>query len=115
MLEITLRGMRFHALVGILDHERTVAQPIEIDLLVRVTEESASSVVDYRVMYNIASAAVAGHTDYLEQIADRIAGAALAMHTRVQSARVAVRKPHVSFPGPLDCAEVVIDRAASAT
>jgi 7,8-dihydroneopterin aldolase/epimerase/oxygenase len=115
MQEITLRGMRFHALVGILDHERTIPQPIEIDVLVRVAEESSASVVDYRAMYNIAAAAVAGHTDYLEQIADRIAGAALAMHRQVQSTRVAVRKPHVALPGTLDCAEVVIERSASTT
>jgi dihydroneopterin aldolase len=112
MQEITLRGMRFHALVGILDHERHVAQPIEIDLTVRVAEESGASIVDYRSMYDIAASAVAGHTDYLEQIADRIAGAALAISARVRSARVAVRKPHVPLPGPLDYAEVVIDRAA---
>jgi dihydroneopterin aldolase len=113
MQEITLRGMRFHALVGILDHERQLAQPIEIDLLVRVAEASGESVVDYRALYDIAAAAVAGHTDYLEQIADRIAGAALALSARVRSARVAVRKPHVPLPGPLAYAEVVIDRSAS--
>jgi dihydroneopterin aldolase len=105
--------MRFHALVGILDHERHVAQPIEIDLLVRVAEDSGASVVDYRAMYDVAEAAVAGHTDYLEQIADRIAGAALALNARIRSARVAVRKPHVPLPGPLAYAEVVIDRSAS--
>ena len=30
--EITLRAMRFHALVGILPHERELEQPIEIDV-----------------------------------------------------------------------------------
>jgi len=113
--EIALRGMRFHALVGILDHERRLPQPIEIDLLVRVAEETGASVVDYRAMYDIAAAAVAGHTDYLEQIADRIAGAALALNARIRSTRVAVRKPHVPLPGPLACAEVVVDRSASGT
>jgi 7,8-dihydroneopterin aldolase/epimerase/oxygenase len=112
VLEIALRGMRFHALVGILDHERRVAQPIEIDVVVRVDEDSGASVVDYRSMYDLAAAAVTGHTEYLEEIADRIAGGALALNTRVHSARVAVRKPHVPLPGPLSCAEVVIDRAA---
>ena len=115
MQEITLRGMRFHALVGILEHERRLAQPIEIDLLVRVAEETGASVVDYRALYDVAAAAVSAHTDYLEQIADRIAGAALSLSTQIRSARVAVRKPHVPLPGPLEYAEVVIDRAASGT
>ena len=115
MQEITLRGMRFHALVGILDHERSIPQPIEIDLLVRVAGESGALIIDYRAMYDIAAAAVAGHTDFLEQIADRVAGAALALHARIRSVRVAVRKPHVPLPGPLDCAEVVVERSAGAT
>jgi dihydroneopterin aldolase len=115
MQEITLRDMRFHALVGILEHERRIAQPIEIDLTVRVAEESGASVVDYRALYDLTAAAVAGHTDYLEQIADRIAGAALAASARIRSARVAVRKPHVPLPGPLAYAEVVVDRAAGGT
>jgi dihydroneopterin aldolase len=113
MQEITLRGMRFHALVGILEHERRLPQPIEIDLVVRVAEDSGASVVDYRAMYEIAAAALALHTDYLEQIADRIATGALAISDRIRSTRVAVRKPHVPLPGPLDYAEVVVERAAS--
>ena len=32
--EIVLRAMRFQALVGILPHELTTPQPIEIDLMV---------------------------------------------------------------------------------
>jgi dihydroneopterin aldolase len=112
--EIALRGMRFHTLVGILEHERRVAQPIEIDVVVRVAEDSGVSVVDYRALYDLAAASVTGHTDYLEQIADRICGGALALSTQIRSARVAVRKPHVPLPGPLAYAEVVIDRPASA-
>jgi 7,8-dihydroneopterin aldolase/epimerase/oxygenase len=115
MQEIALRGMRFHALVGILDHERHLPQPLEIDLVVRVAEDSGASVVDYRSLYDLTAAAVASHTDYLEQIADRIAGAALASHTRICSARVSVRKPNVSLPGPLECAEVTIERTAGRT
>jgi 7,8-dihydroneopterin aldolase/epimerase/oxygenase len=113
MQEITLRGMRFHALVGILDYEHQVRQPIEIDLLVRVAETSGASVVDYRKLYDVAAASIKEHTDFLEQIADRVAEAALALNPRVRSARVAVRKIHVPLPGPLAYAEVVVDRSAS--
>lgn len=110
--EITLRAMRFHALVGILPHERDIPQPIEIDLTVTVAE--GEGVIDYRELYGIAAGAVAGQTSFLEGLADRIAKGALAHSPRVRTARVAVRKPHVALPGPLAHAEVVIERRADA-
>jgi dihydroneopterin aldolase len=111
MDEITLRGMRFHALIGILPHERTVPQPLEVDLTVHVAP--GEGVVDYRKLYDVAAAVISsGPTDYLEEIGDRIARGVL--DERVFHARVAVRKPHVALGGPLDYAEVVIERATNA-
>ena len=113
--EITLRAMRFHALVGILPHERTNPQPIEIDLTARVVREQGDQVVDYRALYALAAGVVAaGPIDYLEQIADGIAERALAYSHRVREVRVAVRKPHVALDGPLDHAEVVAEYRADA-
>jgi dihydroneopterin aldolase len=69
--------------------------------------------VDYRKLYELAATVVAnGPTDYLEDIGDRIARGAL--DERVRKARVAVRKPHVALGGPLDYAEVVVERSADA-
>ena len=111
MHEITLQAMRFHALVGILPHERTVAQPIEIDLRVQVADGDV--VVDYRALYGIVAGVVsAGPLDFLEQIADRIAAGTIEHNARVRAARVAVRKPHVALAGPLAYAEVVVERRA---
>jgi len=111
MHEVTLKAMRFHALVGILPHERSIAQPIEVDLSVRVTDEEV--VIDYRALYDIVAAIVTtGPLDFLEQIADRVAGRALEHNGRIRSARVAVRKPHVGLPGPLAYAEVVVERTS---
>jgi dihydroneopterin aldolase len=107
--DITLRAMRFHALVGILPHERTTPQPIEIDLI--VTVGTGDSVVDYRRLYDAVSAVVdAGHIDFLEDIAERVAAGSFATSDRVMRACVAVRKPHVALGGPLAYAEVRIDR-----
>jgi len=112
--EITLRAMRFHALVGILPHEREHPQPIEIDLEVAVVD--GDGVVDYRRLYEAASGVVAaGHIDFLEDIAERVAASALAVSDRVTRARVAVRKPHVALGGPLAYAEVRIERQRPAT
>lgn len=106
--EITLRAMRFHALVGVLEHERTVRQPIEVDLSVRAA--SKNGILDYRRLYEIVERIIsAGPIDYLETAADRIIRAAFE-DARVLHARVAIRKPHVALPGPLAYAEVVVRR-----
>jgi len=107
--EITLRAMRFHALVGILPHEKTNAQPIEIDLTVMVGP--GDDVVDYRRLYDATAGVItAGHIDFLEDIAEMISDSAFETSSRVTRTRVAVRKPHVSLGGPLAYAEVRIDR-----
>jgi dihydroneopterin aldolase len=110
--EITLRSMRFHALVGILPHERETPQPIEIDLSVVVSDGDV--VVDYGRLYDGVRALVAaGHIDFLEDIAERVAAGAFGASERITRARVAVRKPHVSLGGPLAYAEIRIDRLRS--
>jgi len=111
MHEVSLHAMRFQALIGILPHERTIAQPIEIDLRVRVGDDDV--VIDYRALYDlVASIVSSAPIDYLEQIARNVADRALAHSPRIHSARVAVRKPHVALPGPLAYAEVVVERTA---
>lgn len=111
MIEITLSAMRFHALVGILPHERTTPQPIEVDLRVDVAD--GEEILDYRTLYEAVAAVLnSGQIDFLEEIGDRVARGALGHSVRIRAARVAVRKPHVALPGPLAYAEVVIVRRA---
>lgn len=110
--EITLRAMRFHALIGILEHERSVRQPIEVDLWVRAA--SNAGILDYRRLYEVVERVLsAGPIDYLETAADRIIRTAFE-DTRIHQARVAIRKPHVALPGPLAYAEVVVRRSRDA-
>jgi 7,8-dihydroneopterin aldolase/epimerase/oxygenase len=110
---ITLRGMRFHTLIGALPHEREHPQPLEIDLTVwlpRRDDRSLPDILDYASLYALVSGAVGrGHITYLEQVAALIATRALAVE-RIERVRVAVRKPHVPLPGPLACAEVVLEQ-----
>jgi len=109
LIEITLRGMRFHALVGVLKHERDHAQPVEVDLTVWV--RPAEQVLDYRRLYSRVSAALgAKELLYLEGIADSIVTQLLAEEPRVERVRLAIRKPHAAVGGPLDHAEVVVTR-----
>src|SRR5262245_4123687 len=98
--EITLRAMRFHALVGILPHERELEQPIEIDVTAQLGD--GEGIVDYRDMYDAtASVFSAGPIDFLEEIAERVANRLFEDHRRIAAVHVAVRKPQVALGGPL--------------
>ena len=103
--------MRFHPRVGVLPHEASLPQPLEIDLTVWLAPADAGdAVLDYRTLHDLASAVVAEEPlRYIETVAAEVARRALRL-PRVVGARVAVRKPHVALPGPLAYAEVCIER-----
>ena len=113
---ITLKGMRFHTLVGLLPHEEHVPQPLELDLTVWRSlrsvgkSDSPAQLIDYRDLYEIV-AGVVGSSPHrlLEALCEKIAGHVLAAVT-VDRVRVAARKPHAPIPGPLDYVEVVVER-----
>ena len=111
---IALRGMRFHALVGILPHEQEHPQPLEIDVVVwRVVPPAGgeqAAVLDYRELYDLVATHVAMRpVRYLEELAHALADAAMARWPVVRT-QVALRKPHVALPGPLAHAAVAVDR-----
>ena len=105
---ITLNGMTFHTLIGILPHEREHPQPIEIDLTAWV--EPNEETVDYRGLYVVVRETVEAPANYyLEELAESIAEQVFEVEA-VQRVRVAVRKPHAAVGGPLKYAEVAIVR-----
>lgn len=111
---VTLQAMRFHTHIGVLPHEAEIAQSIEVDLSVWTTRSDTShgseGVIDYRKLYDLVSSIVAnGHIHYLEDLADRVADRALAIEG-VSRIEVKVRKPHVALAGPLQHAEVTLER-----
>lgn len=111
---VTLQAMRFHTHIGVLPHEAEIAQSIEVDVSVHVSRSAiahgSEGVLDYRELYDLVAAIVAhGHIRYLEDLADRVADEALDM-TGVSRVLVKVRKPHVALAGPLEHAEVSLDR-----
>jgi dihydroneopterin aldolase len=109
---ITLRGMSFHTLIGVLPHEREHPQPLEIDLTVWLRR--GERILDYRRIYSEVRAVVdAKEQFYLEELAESIAARVLAQPAVIR-ARVAIRKPHVAIGGPLRDVEVAIVRPADA-
>ena len=110
--EITLRGMTFHTLIGVLPHEREHAQPLEIDVTVWMKQDQR--ILDYRRLYASVRAVVESpDLCYLEELAESIASRVLD-EPSVRRARVAIRKPHVAIGGPLRDVEVAILRPRDA-
>jgi len=114
---ISLKGMRFHTLVGLLPHEESVPQPLELDLTVwrslrQVGEsDSPKALLDYRDLYNMVARTVGtSHIKLLEALCETVASCALEF-AGVHRVRVAARKPHAPIEGPLDYVEVVVDRS----
>ena len=113
---ISLKGMRFHTLVGLLPHEASVPQPLELDLTVWLSlrqvgeSDSPSALLDYRDLYALVASTVGtSPIKLLEALCEKIASRALELGG-VQRARVAARKPHAPIEGPLDYVEVVVER-----
>jgi dihydroneopterin aldolase len=114
---ITIKGMRFHTLVGLLPHEQSVPQPLELDVSVWLSlrhvgeSDSPKALLDYRDLYDLVARTVgSGHIKLLEALCEKIAGEVLE-GTAVERVRVAARKPHVPIDGPVDYVEVVVDRS----
>jgi dihydroneopterin aldolase len=113
---ITLRGMRFHTLVGLLPHEEKFPQPLELDVTVflslrRVGEaDSPRMLLDYRILHKrVADTVGTSHHKLLEALCEQVAQQALTLEG-VDRVRVAARKPHAPVSGPVDHVEVVIER-----
>lgn len=116
---IRLNGLRFHAIVGDLPHERTNPQPVEVDIEVEsdlraaAASDSLADGLDYRVLHAAVAQAVGGDREtaphLLETLAERVAGGILAIE-RVERVRVRVRKPWAALPGPAEAVEVEIER-----
>lgn len=113
-LAITLRGLRFHTLVGILPHEREIAQPLEVDVTAWRRDPARDGArLDYRALHAaVADRLASGSVTYLEDLAHDVADALLRL-PEVARVRVAVRKPHVPLGAPLDHAEVVLERGGA--
>jgi dihydroneopterin aldolase len=109
--EITLKGMSFHTIIGVLPHEREHPQPLVVDLSVGV--HRGHGVLDYRKLYAAVKSAMDGQLHYLEELADGIAARVL-LEESVKRVRVVIRKPHAAIGGSLEYAEVAVSRTRDA-
>jgi dihydroneopterin aldolase len=96
---IELRGLRLAGVVGVLPHEQAQAQPLEIDLDLRLDlgaagrSDDLADTADYGALCDVAEEVVAT-TSYglLEALAEHLATALLEADPRIDAVTVAVRK-----------------------
>ena len=106
---------------GVLPEEQSRAQPFEVDLDLDVDltkaarSDALGDTVDYGSIAEIVAGVVAGsHSDLLEHLAERIAGAALAAGAPVASGvTVTVRKLRPPVAVDLASAGVTVRRLAA--
>ena len=117
---IELRGLRVDAICGVLPHERTTPQPLEIDLDLAVdlraagASDALTDTVDYgAVTTAVDRVATALEPQLLEHLAERIAAEVLALDDRVDAVTVAVRKLEPPVTERLATSGVRITRARS--
>jgi dihydroneopterin aldolase len=115
---IELRGLRFDALVGVLDHEHVERQPIELDLDLDADLSGPGRTDDIgdTVDYGAVCAAVekvidGGHVALLERLAQLVADAVLGVDDQVAAVTVAVRKLQPPVPQHLATSGVRITRS----
>ena len=94
---IEVRGLRVLGVIGVLPHERTEPQPLEIDLDLYVdlrapgASDDLTDTVDYGAVTTMAVEVAAGPFDLLERLAERLAHETLRFEG-VERVEVAVRK-----------------------
>ncbi len=96
---IELRGLRVAGVVGVLPHEQTQPQPLEVDvdlhldLVTAGRSDSLEDTADYGAMCDQVERVVTGGSfALLEALAELLAAALLATDARVDAVTVAVRK-----------------------
>jgi dihydroneopterin aldolase len=96
---IELRGLRLAGVVGVLPHEQTQAQPLEVDLDLHLDlgpagqSDALGDTADYGAVCDVAERVVTGGSfALLEALAAHLAAAVLEADPRVDEITVAVRK-----------------------
>ncbi len=116
---ISLTNMVFQGTHGVLDEEREIAQPFEVDIEIELDlapagrADDLDRTIDYREVIEICRSVIEGPSRRLiESLAEEIATRILALGSQPRPVQVTVRvrKPAVPLPGRLDHAGVEIVR-----
>ena len=114
---IELRGLRVDAICGVLPHERTTPQPLELDIDIEAdlaaagASDDLTDTIDYgAVTATAAQVSTSLEPQLLEHLAERVASAVLALDARATSVTVSVRKLEPPVPERLATSGVRVTR-----
>ncbi len=115
---VRLTGLRFSAIHGVHDFERTQPQAFEVDLdcalAPRPHSDDLATTVDYAQLSRTVESAVTGDpVNLIESLAERIAAACL-QYPLIESVEVTVHKPDAAMPVDLRDVAVTIRRSRQA-
>lgn len=117
---IELRGLHVAGIVGVLAHERTQPQPLDIDLditfdlAIAGASDNLADTVDYGALCGAAELVVASTAfALLEALAERIAITLLGTDERIAAVTVSVRKLRPPVAQQLSTSGVRITRSRS--
>lgn len=115
--EIEVAGLVIFGRHGVNKAEEELGQRFILDLILKYDMREAaksdriSDSVDYGEVVAVAEAAFRDKRFYLiEAVASHIAGAILAHFTKVESAKVTVRKPSAPVPAAIDYVSATVTR-----
>lgn len=116
--QIQLRELRVDAICGVLPHERTTPQPLQIDVDIDADLSKAGATddladtIDYgAVTAEVERVATTLAPQLLEHLAHSIAGAVLALDARAAAVTVCVRKLDPPVPQRLATSGVRVTRS----
>ena len=115
---IELRGLHLAGVVGVLPHEQTQPQPLEVDLDLHLDlgtagrSDSLDDTADYGAVCDVAERVVTGRSfALLEALAEHLATAILAVDGRIEAVTVSVRKLRPPVAQQLSTSGVRITRS----
>ncbi len=96
--QIRIRGIRVEAIIGFSEHETTVLQPVDVDLVIEVTPPTSylddpSGVVDYKQLKDDIRAATLGTRYQLLEVLAQAITAIVLSHEPVQRVTITAHKP----------------------
>jgi len=115
---IIMQGMVFHGYHGVFNAEKQLGQKFLVDIEMTTDLRKAGQsdhvrdTVDYSQVYEMIQSLF--HHDMkfnlIEKVGETIASSVLNRFVQVDSVKVAVKKPHVAFPGSLQFVGIEIER-----
>ena len=105
--------LKFNAIHGLHEHEKTNSQKFEIDIEVSCRSDNCNDdlqkTINYEILYSIAKNIIMNNSfNLIETIGEEIIKKIFKNYPGVYSAKVNVRKPQIKFDNNSNCVEITL-------